>query len=71
MTESGQLQSVRRKQHKIWMWNQIRDHVIDLFRNHPTVKSHIPQLEKEVASGAITPGHAADILLREFTGSAS
>ena len=66
LTESGELQSRRKKQQKIWMWSQIKDNILDMFRASPEVKHAIPDLEKSVMKGVITPGLAADILLKEF-----
>ena len=37
-----------------------------LFRQHPTIQPLISPLEHQVATGAITSGHAADILLEKF-----
>ena len=66
MFTSGQLEINREKQYKVWMWNQIRDNVILLFKSHPAVKPKISKLEYLVSKGVMTAGHAADILLTEF-----
>ena len=67
MTENGALQRKRMRQHKIWMWNQIKDKILDLFQADPHVRERIPQLEEQVAQRLITPGLAADILLSDFS----
>jgi LAO/AO transport system kinase len=66
MMEAGEMEQRRKKQHKIWMWNQIKDNILDMFRSSAQVKRAIPELEKRVVNGVITPGLAADILLKEF-----
>ncbi|XP_064608688.1 methylmalonic aciduria type A protein, mitochondrial-like [Liolophura sinensis] len=66
MTESRELTKKREEQHKIWMWNHIKDNILDLFRSHPSVRRKVPELEYQVAKGVITPGLAADLLMKEF-----
>ncbi len=66
MIESGDLEHVREKQHTVWMWNQIRDNMMQIFTNHASMSTRSKKLEKLVAKGAVTPGYAADILLKEF-----
>ncbi|XP_014441390.1 methylmalonic aciduria type A protein, mitochondrial isoform X3 [Tupaia chinensis] len=66
MLASGELAAKRRKQQKVWMWNLIQESVLEHFRTHPTVQEQIPLLEKKVLSGALSPGLAADFLLKAF-----
>jgi LAO/AO transport system kinase len=66
MTKCGELERQREKQHKVWMWNHIRDNILLLFKEHPDVQHSIPKLEHLVSKGAITSGYAADILLQKF-----
>ncbi|CAH1777511.1 unnamed protein product [Owenia fusiformis] len=66
MLTSGEMEHKREKQHKIWMWNHIKENIMDLFKQHPFVKSQIADLEYKVSLGAITPGLAADILMNAF-----
>ncbi|XP_060003691.1 methylmalonic aciduria type A protein, mitochondrial isoform X1 [Lagenorhynchus albirostris] len=66
MLASGELTAKRQKQQKVWMWNLIRENVVEHFRTHPTVREQIPLLEKRVLSGALSPGLAADLLLKAF-----
>ncbi|XP_038055700.1 methylmalonic aciduria type A homolog, mitochondrial-like [Patiria miniata] len=56
----------RSKQHRIWMWNHIRDNIMDIFRCHPDIGPELPRMEAEVDQGRITSGMAADILLGRF-----
>lgn len=66
MLVSGELAARRQKQQKVWMWNLIQENVIEHFRTHPAVREQIPLLEKRVLSGALSPGLAADLLLKAF-----
>ncbi|XP_007466959.1 PREDICTED: methylmalonic aciduria type A protein, mitochondrial [Lipotes vexillifer] len=66
MLASGELTAKRQKQQKVWMWNLIQENVVEHFRTHPTVREEIPLLEKRVLSGALSPGLAADLLLKAF-----
>ncbi|XP_006062183.2 methylmalonic aciduria type A protein, mitochondrial [Bubalus kerabau] len=66
MLVSGELAAKRQKQQKVWMWNLIQENVIEHFRSHPAVREQIPLLEKRVLSGALSPGLAADLLLKAF-----
>ncbi|XP_059820982.1 methylmalonic aciduria type A protein, mitochondrial [Hypanus sabinus] len=64
---SGDLQIKRQNQQKVWMWNMIQANITEHFCNHPAVKNQIPSLEDKVINGDLTPGLAADILLRTFS----
>ncbi|XP_048456979.1 methylmalonic aciduria type A protein, mitochondrial [Rhincodon typus] len=67
LLESGELQIKRQKQQKVWMWSLIKENVTEYFCNHPAVRNQIPSIEDKVVSGDITPGLAADILLKAFS----
>lgn len=69
MLASGELQGRRRAQQKIWMWSLIQESVLQHFQNHPTVRDTLPHLEERVTKGAISPGLAADLLLKAFSSS--
>lgn len=69
MLASGELQGRRQAQHKVWMWSLIQENVLLHFRNHPGVRGALPQLEEKVTKGAISPGLAADLLLKTFLSS--
>ncbi|MBI1182424.1 MAG: methylmalonyl Co-A mutase-associated GTPase MeaB [Alphaproteobacteria bacterium] len=66
MVEKGELHSNRASQARAWMWNEIREGLIEAFRTEPSVAKRIPDLEAEVSGGRITPGAAADKLLKRF-----
>ncbi|XP_005995602.1 methylmalonic aciduria type A protein, mitochondrial [Latimeria chalumnae] len=63
---SGELIARRQKQQKVWMWNLIGENVLEHFRKHPAVRDQIPLLEDRVFNGVLSPGLAADILLKAF-----
>jgi len=71
LLESGYLHTFREEQHKVWMWNHIRDNIMAKFTQQYDIQSRLDKLEPLVAKGAITPGYAADILLSEFLKSLS
>ncbi|XP_009873469.1 PREDICTED: methylmalonic aciduria type A protein, mitochondrial [Apaloderma vittatum] len=66
MLRSGELIAKRRKQQKVWMWNLIQENMLEHFRSHLAVKDKIPLLEEKVLSGVLSPGLAADLLLKAF-----
>ncbi|CAL8272459.1 unnamed protein product [Gadus morhua 'NCC'] len=68
---SGELQARRRAQQKVWMWSLIRENVLRHFREHPAVRRELPHLEDRVTRGAVSPGLAADLLLKAFSSSSS
>ncbi|KAM4673923.1 methylmalonic aciduria type A protein, mitochondrial isoform 1-T1 [Amazona ochrocephala] len=63
---SGELIAKRRKQQKVWMWNLIQENMLEHFRSHLAVKDKIPLLEEKVLHGVLSPGLAADLLLKAF-----
>ncbi|XP_043758480.1 methylmalonic aciduria type A protein, mitochondrial isoform X2 [Cervus elaphus] len=66
MLVSGELAAKRQKQQKVWMWSLIQENVVEHFRTHPAVREQIPLLEERVLSGGLSPGLAADLLLKAF-----
>lgn len=66
MLASGELAAKRQTQHKVWMWNLIQENVLEHFKTHPSIREQIPLMEREVLSGALSPGRAADLLLKAF-----
>ncbi|XP_007496328.1 methylmalonic aciduria type A protein, mitochondrial isoform X2 [Monodelphis domestica] len=66
MLASSEFISKRQKQQKVWMWNLIQENVLEHFQNCSSVKDQIPLLEEKVAAGDISPGLAADLLLKAF-----
>ena len=69
MADSGEMDHKRQRQQKVWMWNQIRENIMVLFKEHPAIANKIGSYEQRVATGTVTPGYAADRLLAEFRNS--
>jgi LAO/AO transport system kinase len=67
-TKSGHLIKHRNKQLITWMWNHVKDEIINLFKRHPAVMKQSEQMEKDIRAGTTTPGIAAESLLRTFFG---
>ncbi|XP_059120284.1 methylmalonic aciduria type A protein, mitochondrial isoform X2 [Peromyscus eremicus] len=66
MLASGELTTKRQKQQKVWMWNLIQENILHLFKTHPSTREQIPLMERKVLSAALSPGLAADLLLKAF-----
>ncbi|XP_072319815.1 methylmalonic aciduria type A protein, mitochondrial isoform X2 [Eucyclogobius newberryi] len=69
MLSGGELQARRQAQQRVWMWSLIRENVLSHFRAHPAVRDALPRLEERVNGGAVSPGLAADLLLKAFASS--
>lgn len=67
MLSSGELRVCRQNQQKVWLWNLIQENALLNFRQHPAVCAELPELELRVTHGDISPGLAADLLLKAFT----
>ncbi|XP_059144028.1 methylmalonic aciduria type A protein, mitochondrial-like [Physella acuta] len=63
---AGELTRRREKQLKLWLWNHIKDHIMGKFENHSSVKHLLPQMEDLVINGHVTPGLAADYMMKQF-----
>lgn len=66
MLQNGELEERRCRQHVIWMWNHIKEQIIGRFKSNPEVQEELHYYEKLVAHGVVTPGMAADVLLKKF-----
>ena len=67
MLQNGELEKRRCSQHVIWMWNHIKEQIMGRFKSNPDVQEELHYYEKLVADGIVTPGMAADVLLKIFT----
>ena len=63
MTACGELAAKRKHQSLDWMWSMIDAGLRQRFREHPAVKSTLPELTHAVAEAAVTPTVAAHRLL--------
>ncbi len=66
MKASGAFEERRRTQQVRWTWQLVRDGLEHQLRGHPGVRAAVPDLEKAVLSGELTPALAAEQILRAF-----
>lgn len=66
LVEGDFLKLKRKDQHLKWMWNYIRDHIMDYFCQNAIVRQNLPNIESLVRDGKIAPSIAADQLIRSF-----
>jgi GTPase len=66
MRGSGAFDERRRTQQVRWTWQLVRDGLEHRLRAHPGVRSAVPDLEKAVLSGELTPALAAQQILETF-----
>jgi LAO/AO transport system kinase len=70
MKASGEFDERRRTQQVRWTWQLVRDALEHQLRSHPGVRSAVPDLEKAVLAGELTPALAAQQILRSFLAAA-
>jgi LAO/AO transport system kinase len=63
MKKTGTLEAQRADQALAWMWNELREGMMEKLRTHEGTKSRLKALEGEVAAGKTTPTAAARSLL--------
>jgi LAO/AO transport system kinase len=66
MRASGEFDERRRTQQVRWTWQLVRDGLESALRHHPGVRSSVPELERAVLAGELTPALAAQQILRTF-----
>jgi LAO/AO transport system kinase len=66
MQASGQFDERRRAQQVRWTWQLVRDGLEHQLRAHPGVRAAVPELEKAVLTGELTPAMAAQQILETF-----
>jgi LAO/AO transport system kinase len=66
MKSSGQFDERRRTQQVRWTWQLVRDSLEHQLRAHPGVRAAVPELEKAVLLGELTPALAAQRILETF-----
>jgi LAO/AO transport system kinase len=60
------LKANRAAQAKAWMWREIEEGLLALLRQNPAVARRLPELEKKVLQGLVTPAAAARTILAAF-----
>ncbi|RCV57285.1 methylmalonyl Co-A mutase-associated GTPase MeaB [Marinitenerispora sediminis] len=68
LRRTGELDEKRARQRVDWMWDQVRDQVMDRLYRHPGVRERSAELEALVRSGELTATLGAERLLQAFTG---
>lgn len=63
LRHSGALEALRSTQAVTWMWDEIRETLVDTFRGDPQVSAHWGEVEAAVRSGRQSPAAAARELL--------
>lgn len=63
LRESGALDRLRSAQAVAWMWDEIRERLVDDFRSDPRVGERWPGIEAAVRAGELSPTSAARDLL--------
>lgn len=68
LTVSGELETKHSEQGRSWMWTLIKERLLGSFLTDPRIEASLPELEKAVLEGAVTPTRAASELLEIFQG---
>lgn len=63
---SGELGAQRKRQLLRWTWQMVESELLAALREHPEVKRALPELERNVHDGTLTPTLAAQRILDTF-----
>ncbi len=66
MSESGEFADRRAEQVRSWLWSEVSAHLIDALESDAQVKKRLPEVERCVADGTLTPAAAARSLVAIF-----
>jgi len=66
LEESGALAARRSAQAESWLWNELREGLVERFRAQAGVAARLKQCEAQVKAGRLAPTAAARALLDEF-----
>ena len=66
--EKGLIEGNRASQAKNWMWNEIRNGLVERLRDQPEVAAQVAELEQAVTENRLSPTTAADELMNVFVG---
>ncbi len=66
MGDSGELVARRAEQARSWLWSEVSAHLIDAINTDAAVKKRLPEVERLVAEGTLTPAAAARSLVEVF-----
>ena len=68
MAADGRIESNRAAQARNWMWNEIRNGLVERLKADPRVAARAAELEQAVTDNRLSPTSAADELMDLFTG---
>jgi LAO/AO transport system kinase len=68
LRSSGLLVNNRSDQQRSWLWDEVQERVLQVFRADPTVAAKLADLELDVAAGSRSPGAAAEELITSWLG---
>ena len=63
LAAAGELDRKRAGQQVDWMWAMVRERLLDRLRTDPGVRERLPELERDVRTGHLTPSLAAQTIL--------
>jgi LAO/AO transport system kinase len=66
LTQSGELDSLRAKQARAWMWAETAESLIADLKSHPSIKALVPELERAVLAGELPAIVAAQRLIMHY-----
>nr|CAB3263874.1 methylmalonic aciduria type A protein, mitochondrial-like [Phallusia mammillata] len=66
MMKSGRFFELRKQQKHIWMWNHIQSNILSQFKQTMSINKQLPLVNQLVENDEITPGMAADVLIKSF-----
>ena len=69
LVASGELTALRAQQARAWMWAETAEMLIAGLKNHPTIKSMVPELEQQVLAGTLPAIVAAERLIGHYKAS--
>lgn len=68
LTEAGEFDARRRAQQVDWMWQMVRDTVLDRVFSNPAVRGIRAEVERQVVAGELTPALAAQQIVDAASG---
>jgi LAO/AO transport system kinase len=63
MTGNGELEVRRRRQAVSWMREMLTDRLLETVRSAPALRERLPEIEKAVAEGRLSPSVAVEEVL--------
>jgi LAO/AO transport system kinase len=70
LADSGELSARRAQQARAWLWEEISANLMDVLKSDADVNTRLPEIERRVIEGTLTPAAAARSLVETFAGRA-